>query len=123
MRAFGIAKSEALAGLPAVPSVSTWAVLGAGFMASFEPPAGCREIILAPDNDTAGREAIEKAARALTARGLTVRVWLPPIEGSDWCDFLDTWEERAALIEEGDGLDRAAAETEAYRTLNDVYST
>lgn len=101
---------------------ATWAVPGAGFMAPLEPPAGCREITLAPDNDTAGREAVEKAARALTRRGLTVRHWLPPIEG-DWCDVLGEWEERSAIQEEGDGLDRAAAETEAYRTLSDATFT
>ncbi len=102
---------------------ATWAVPGAGFMEKFEPPPGCETVVLTPDNDAAGRKAVRKAARVLTRRGLTVRVWLPPIEGSDWCDFLDRWEERAGLIEEGDGLDRAGAEDRAYRMLSDANCT
>ncbi len=63
------------------------------------PPGPGKTIVLAPDNDEAGRKALEKAIPRLRALGLTVRVLLPPPE-YDWCDVLPEFEERRAIVEE-----------------------
>ncbi len=76
----------------------TWAVPGAGFMVSFEPPPEVREIVLAPDHDKAGLEAIEKG-RVKPRGAARIRRLLPP-PGKDWCDVLEDQEERTAIIEE-----------------------
>jgi hypothetical protein len=71
----------------------TWAVPGVSFMATFELPREVHEVILAPDHDKAGLEAIEKAR---SYSHVTFRQLLPP-EGRDWCDLLDDWGERQAI--------------------------
>ena len=96
---------------------ATWAVPGAGFLEKFEPPPECETVVLAPDNDAAGREAVQKAARALIARGLKVEVLLPPIEGADWCEILEEWDERSAIITETCGIDADDAELRAWTLL------
>jgi DNA primase len=79
---------------------ATLAVPGTSFLGGHVvPPKTCKTIILAPDNDTAGRSAIEKATPRLAALGLTVRVLLPP-PACDWCDVLPEFEERRAIVEE-----------------------
>jgi hypothetical protein len=79
---------------------ATLAVPGTSFLGGHvTPPRACKTIVLAPDNDEAGRQAIEKAMPRLRALGLTVRVLLPPPE-SDWCDALPDFEERRAIVEE-----------------------
>ena len=95
----------------------TWAVPGAGFMESFEPPAEVREVVLAPDADEAGLAAIAKAAPKLAKLGLTIGTMLPPVDGADWCDMLELWDERAAIVEDGDGISPDDAELEAWRGL------
>ncbi len=107
---------DALA-LQQITGLSTWAVTGAGFLEKFEPPPECETVILAPDNDEAGHKAIEKAARALIGRGLKVEVLLPPTEGADWCDALETWDERSAIITETCGIDASDAELRAWTLL------
>jgi hypothetical protein len=77
----------------------TWAVPGAGFMADFEAPAEVREVILAPDNDDAGRTAIAATCQKLAGHGLTIRQLLPP-PGMDWCQVLEDYDERIAIQEE-----------------------
>ncbi len=81
---------------------ATRAVPGTVFLANhFVPPKGCATVTLAPDNDAAGRQAIQKAIPRLQALGLTVRVLLPPPE-QDWCDAVLEFEERQALVSEAD---------------------
>jgi len=75
----------------------TWAVPGAGFMASFEPPPEVRELVLAPDHDAAGLKAIVAAVEREPR--LTLRQLLPP-EGRDWCSLLEDLDERLAIQEE-----------------------
>ena len=86
-------------GLLQMPGRATWAVPGAGFMESFEPPPEVKELVLAPDHDPAGLEAIEKAIKAATNRSLKLRRLLPP-PGKDWCDVLEDFDERMAIQEE-----------------------
>jgi len=81
---------------------ATWAVPGAGFMVDFEPPPEVREVILTPDRDAAGIEAIERAAaknKDARAGVIVCRQLLPP-PGLDWCDVLENFDERIAIQEE-----------------------
>jgi hypothetical protein len=79
---------------------ATLAVPGTSFLGGHViPPKTCQTILLAPDNDTAGRAAIEKATPRLQNLSFTVRVLLPPPE-YDWCDVLPEFEERRAIVEE-----------------------
>ncbi len=79
---------------------ATLAVPGTSFLGGHViPPKTCKTILLAPDNDTAGRAAIEKATPRLQNLGFTVRLLLPPPE-ADWCDVLPEFEERRAIVEE-----------------------
>jgi len=77
----------------------TWAVPGAGFIPTFEPPPEVREVILAPDHDAAGLEAIEKTILSDAHVTLKFRRLLPP-PGLDWCDVLPDYDERMAVQEE-----------------------
>ena len=79
---------------------ATLAVPGTTFLGGHVvPPKQCKIVVMAPDNDDAGRQAIDKATPRLTALGFSVRVLLPPAE-CDWCDALPEFEERRAIIEE-----------------------
>ncbi len=91
---------------------ATWAVPGAGFMVDFEPPPEVREIVLAPDNDKAGLEVIEKARVKLPDIGKIRRLLPPP--GKDWYYVLGTVEERAAIREFDGEEDREQAETRSW---------
>ena len=88
----------------------TWAVPGAVFFESFAPPPEVRELVLAPDNDAAGHEAIEKTR---SGSGVRTRVLLPPAT-ADWCDVLATVDERAGIREFEGGENRETAETKSW---------
>jgi hypothetical protein len=91
----------------------TWAVPGAGFMESFEPRPEVRELVLAPDHDDAGLGSIEKTSAQLSAPLRKVRQLLPPPE-MDWCEVLETVEERAGIREFDGGEVRQKAETKSW---------
>ncbi len=87
-----------------------WAVLGTSGYKTVELPENVRQVILAPDGDDAGQATIQEAARRLAGQGREVRAAkLPP--GKDWCDVLDTYEERAGILEFD--LEEFRPETEA----------
>ena len=75
-----------------------WAVLGTSGFKSVELPENIRQVILAPDGDDAGQAVIQDAARRLAGQGREVRAAKLP-SGKDWCDVLDTYEERAGILE------------------------
>ena len=85
-------------------------------MASFAPPQGVEEVVLAPDHDEAGRKTIEAAVLRLRSRDLQVREMLPP-DGADWCDVLGDFEERAGIRQFDGGADRQEAERLAFEDL------
>ena len=95
---------------------ATWAAPSAGFMASFDPPEGVEEVVLAPDNDEAGHKAIATAALRLRDKGLRVRMMLPPAV-SDWCDVLEIFEERAGIRQFDGDTDRHEAERLAFEEI------
>jgi len=92
---------------------ATWAVPGAGFMVSFEPPPEVCTLSLCPDHDKAGLQAIEKAAARLSTLVTKVRRLLPP-PGRDWCDCLEFFEERAGIREFDGEQDREEAEQRSW---------
>lgn len=63
-----------------------WVAAGAVFMRQMQFPADVRSIVIAADNDPAGRDAAQSAAHAFAGRGLSVRV-IRPIDGAK--DFND----------------------------------
>jgi putative DNA primase/helicase len=85
-----------ITGLPGLAAMS------APNLAKVRPPK-CRDVIIAADNDKAGRKAAEQAARHLNSMNFRVRIALPPDGYNDFNDAL-----RAA---------RDEAETEELREL------
>ena len=81
-----------------IMSEPAWAVLGTGGLKTIVLPENIRTVILAPDGDLAGRAVVQDAARRLAGQGREVRAAKLP-SGKDWCDVLDTYEERAGILE------------------------
>jgi len=96
----GVEDGLALIQLTGAPA---WAVLGTSGFLNFEPPAEIRRVVLAPDNDEAGRELVDRAGRRLADMGLTVETAFPP-SGKDWNDALLEHAERSAIAEHDGGL-------------------
>ena len=92
---------------------ATLVCLGTSGFKNFQPPRSIRRVILAPDADKSGDEAIDAAAPRLAEMGLEVRIVRPP-SGKDWCDMLVDFEERAAIREIDGEQDREAAEETAW---------
>jgi hypothetical protein len=67
--------------------VPCWATLGAGRLDAIDLPNCVRRVHLFPDNDDAGRAAVDCAKRRYTNQLLPVRTWWPP-DGLDWNDVL-----------------------------------
>jgi putative DNA primase/helicase len=67
-----------------------WALLNAGNMREWMPPAGISTIAIYGDNDInfVGQAAAFELARKLHAKKLSVTVHLPPKPGTDWLDVL-----------------------------------
>ena len=77
---------------------AAWAVIGTSGFKNVEIPENIRQVILAPDGDDAGQAVIQEAATRLAGQGREVRAARLPA-GKDWCDVLDTYEERAGIFE------------------------
>ena len=75
-----------------------WAVLGTSGYKTAELPDNIRTVVLAPDNDAAGQGIIQETAMRLAGQGREVRI-APLPAGRDWCDVLDDYEERSAIME------------------------
>ena len=63
-----------------------WVAAGASMMPAMRFPSEVRSIVIGADNDEAGAMAADKAAKAFTSRGLSVRI-IRPLEG--FKDFND----------------------------------
>lgn len=66
-------------------SLPAWALLSAHLMANFVPPAVVQRLVVAADNDAAGRTAAASLALRLRPR-IEVEIVLPPDDLSDWND-------------------------------------
>jgi len=65
-----------------------WVALGTDMMTSIEFPDDVDSILIAGQNDNAGRGAVERAGEALLARGYSVRDTYPDPAFKDWNDQL-----------------------------------
>jgi hypothetical protein len=61
-----------------------WALLSAGRMQRWRPPAGVRQVLVAADADAAGQRAANVLASELRAVGVVVAVRAPPAPFGDW---------------------------------------
>ncbi len=61
-----------------------WALLSAGNLRRWNPPAGVKDVLIAADGDPTGLESAARLAGRLRALGLRVRVEAPPSPASDW---------------------------------------
>lgn len=67
--------------------IPTWSCLNTSVLGGFTPPPGVECLLIAADNDKAGRDAAAKLADRMRYRCRT-ETYLPPTEGCDWNDFL-----------------------------------
>jgi putative DNA primase/helicase len=75
-------------GLPMVAAYS------AGGLASWQWPTDARHIVIAADNDGAGRRAGEDLHQRVIRAGFSVSLLWPATVGMDWCDV---WAQRGAV--------------------------
>lgn len=71
-----------------MPGRRVWVALGTDMMPSIEFPPDVDSILIAGQNDKAGRGAVERAGEALLSRGYSVRDTYPAPEFKDWNDQL-----------------------------------
>ena len=71
-----------------IPGASVWVTLGTAMMPAVQYPVEVRSIVLAGDNNAAGRAAVEQAALALTDGGYAVRTMYPADGFADFNDML-----------------------------------
>lgn len=65
-----------------------WSAIDAGKLAKWQPPAGCKSVVVFGDNDRSftGQAAAFTLANRLAVRGFEVSVQIPEQEGTDWAD-------------------------------------
>lgn len=71
-----------------MPRRRVWVALGTDMMPSIEFPPDVDSILIAGQNDKAGRGAVQRAGEALLARGYSVRDTYPDPAFKDWNDQL-----------------------------------
>lgn len=71
-----------------LPGRSVWASCGTGLLPSIEFPPEVDSVLIAGQNNAAGRAAVTAAGDAYLARGLAVREMYPAAEFDDWNDEL-----------------------------------
>ncbi len=83
----GIETAIAAAGLHEMP---VWAVLDAGKLAKWQPPAQCRSVVIFADNDAHGKgmESAKVLRDRLVDAGLEVTIRVPERVREDWNDVL-----------------------------------
>lgn len=67
-----------------------WAATCAGLLKTWEPPEGCREVVICADNDEscAGYDAALDLGKRLHRMGIKWELRMPEQVGTDWCDVL-----------------------------------
>jgi DNA primase len=69
-----------------------WVTMGTPNLPQVELPQSCRTVVIAHDNDDAGRAAAAVAAERFSKAGLTVELDPPPPGFKDWNEYLSHWE-------------------------------
>ncbi len=72
----------------ACPGLATWAALSTSGLAAIDLPNAVRHVTICADGDSPGLKAARQAATRLISQGRTVRIAIPPREGSDFNDVL-----------------------------------
>lgn len=69
--------------------VPVWSAICANGMEAWEPPEGCRSVLVCGDHDKTftGQAAAFVLAKKLHLKGYAVEVAIPETKGSDWADF------------------------------------
>lgn len=78
---------DGLSILQSCPGCSVWATLGTSGLINVQIPDSVSDVVIACDNDKAGKEAARKLATCLMAEGKRVRLALPSI-GKDFNEAL-----------------------------------
>jgi hypothetical protein len=81
----GVPSALSAARLLALPA---WALLAAGALALWNPPAGVTSVVIAADRDPAGARAAWRLLRRLRQAGIACRLCWPPAPHRDWNDAL-----------------------------------
>ena len=65
-----------------------WSAIDAGKLAKWQPPVGCKSVVVFGDNDRTftGQAAAYTLANRLAVKGFEVSVQIPGQEGRDWAD-------------------------------------
>ena len=65
-----------------------WSAIDAGKLAKWQPPEGCKSVVVFGDNDRSftGQAAAYTLANRLAVKGFEVSVQIPEQEGTDWAD-------------------------------------
>jgi DNA primase len=79
---------DGLSLMQALPDASVWVALGTAMMVDIDYPLEVETVVLAGDNDPAGRAAVAKAAAGLALRGLATKTMFPSPGYADWNDEL-----------------------------------
>lgn len=79
---------DALSLAQELPGRRVWAALGTAMMPALAFPDDVDSIVIAGQNDAAGRAAVDAAGEALLERGFAVRTTYPRPEFKDWNDQL-----------------------------------
>ena len=79
---------DALSIANGLPDLEVWATLGTSNMPSLILPNSVKRVIIAGQNDGAGRAAVQAAGDGLVTRGLEVLTMWPAPEFKDWNDQL-----------------------------------
>jgi len=79
---------DGLSLMQGLPGAAVWPTLGTAMMPAVEFPNVVREIVIAGQNDDAGRVAVNKAAAALGDQGFLVSTMFPDPQFKDWNDQL-----------------------------------
>lgn len=71
-----------------LPELEVWSTLGTSNMPVLYLPPTVKRVVIAGQNDKAGRAAVHQAAQALATRGLEIRTMWPHPAFKDWNDQL-----------------------------------
>ena len=70
------------------PGLPVWVPFGTSMMPQVVLPSVVRRVIIAGQNNTAGRIAVNKAAITIAERGIAVEYVWPAATFDDWNDWL-----------------------------------
>lgn len=75
-----------------------WAATCAGLLKTWEPPEGCREVVIFADNDESftGQDAAFELAKRLCHLGIGWEIKIPPMVDTDWADVYMQEQQRGA---------------------------